>query len=128
MMTPGKVVGVIRTAGQIGTTTMGAMMAVSFIIAGLTVTGSAALFTSGIISLGGGNVFVILILGAIASFILGMAGMFVSAYIFLAVTLVPAVIQVGHLNTIAVHLFILYWSMLSCITPPLQWRCSLPLP
>ena len=47
-----------------------------------------------------------------------MAGMLVSAYIFLAVTLAPAVIQAGHLNTIAVHLFIVYWAMLSCITPP----------
>lgn len=118
MMTPKRIIGTIATAGQIVTTTMGAMMPISFIIAGLTVTGSAASFTSGIVSLGGGNVFIILILGAIASFVLGMAGMFVSAYIFLAVTLAPAVIQVGHLNTIAVHLFILYWSMLSCITPP----------
>lgn len=118
MMTPRKVIGALTTAGQICSTTMGAMMPVSFIIAGLTVTGSAASFTSGIVSLGGGNVFLILVLGAIASYILGMAGMFVSAYIFLAVTLAPAVIQVGHLNTIAVHLFILYWAMLSCITPP----------
>jgi TRAP transporter 4TM/12TM fusion protein len=118
MMTPKKIIGTLATAGQIITTTMGAMMPVSFIIAGLTVTGSAASFSSGIVSLGGGNVFVILVLGAVASFILGMAGMFVSAYIFLAVTLAPAVIQVGQLNTIAVHLFILYWAMLSCITPP----------
>ncbi len=118
MMTPKRVIGALTTAGQIITTTMGAMMPVSFIIAGLTVTGSAASFTSGIVNLGGGNVFFILLLGAIASFILGMAGMFVSAYIFLAVTLAPAVIQIGNLNTIAVHLFILYWAMLSCITPP----------
>jgi TRAP transporter 4TM/12TM fusion protein len=118
MMTPKKVIGVLATAGQIVSTTMGAIMPISFIIAGLTVTGSAASFTSGIVNLGGGNVFVILVLGAVACYILGMAGMFVSAYIFLAVTLAPAVIQVGHLNTIAVHLFILYWAMLSCITPP----------
>ena len=118
MMTPKKVIGALATAGQIVTTTMGAMMPIAFIIAGLTVTGSAASFTAGIVSLGGGNVFLILLLGAVASYILGMAGMFVSAYIFLAVTLAPAVIQVGHLNTIAVHLFILYWAMLSCITPP----------
>jgi TRAP transporter 4TM/12TM fusion protein len=118
MMTPEKVIGTIATAGQIITTTMAAMMPIGFIIAGLTVTGSAASFTSGIVSLGGGNLFLILILGAVASYILGMAGMFVSAYIFLAVTLAPAIIQVGHLNTIAVHLFILYWAMLSCITPP----------
>jgi len=118
MMTPKKVIGALATAGQIVATTMGAMMPIAFIIAGLTVTGSAASFTSGIVNLGGGNVFLILLLGAVACYILGMAGMLVSAYIFLAVTLAPAVIQVGHLNTIAVHLFILYWAMLSCITPP----------
>ena len=118
MMTPKKVIGTLATAGQIVATTMGAMMPIAFIIAGLTVTGSAASFTSGIVNLGGGNVFLILLLGAVACYILGMAGMLVSAYIFLAVTLAPAVIQVGHLNTIAVHLFILYWAMLSCITPP----------
>jgi TRAP transporter 4TM/12TM fusion protein len=118
MMTPKKVMGALATAGQIVATTMGAMMPIAFIIAGLTVTGSAASFTSGIVNLGGGNVFLILLLGAVACYILGMAGMMVSAYIFLAVTLAPAVIQVGHLNTIAVHLFILYWAMLSCITPP----------
>lgn len=118
MMTPKKIIGGLATAGQIITTTMGAMMPIAFIIAGLTVTGSAASFTSGIVTLGGGNVFLILVLGAVACYILGMAGMLVSAYIFLAVTLAPAVIQAGHLNTIAVHLFIVYWAMLSCITPP----------
>jgi TRAP-type uncharacterized transport system fused permease subunit len=45
-------------------------------------------------------------------------GMTVSAcYIFLAIVLGPALIGAG-LDRIASHLFILYWGMLSFITPP----------
>jgi TRAP-type uncharacterized transport system fused permease subunit len=40
-----------------------------------------------------------------------------AAYIFLAIILAPALIQ-GGLNPMAVHLFILYWGMMSYITPP----------
>jgi TRAP-type uncharacterized transport system fused permease subunit len=34
------------------------------------------------------------------------------------VTLAPAIIEIGGLNTIAVHFFIIYYAMLSAITPP----------
>ena len=45
-------------------------------------------------------------------------GMTVSAcYIFLAIILGPALIHAG-LDPVASHLFILYWGMLSYITPP----------
>jgi TRAP-type uncharacterized transport system fused permease subunit len=40
-----------------------------------------------------------------------------AAYVFLAVTMAPALVQQG-LNPVAVHLFIMYWAMLSFITPP----------
>ena len=40
-----------------------------------------------------------------------------AAYVILAVSLAPALIA-GGLDPIGVHLFILYWSMLSYITPP----------
>jgi TRAP-type uncharacterized transport system fused permease subunit len=40
-----------------------------------------------------------------------------AAYIFLAVILAPALVG-GGLNAMGVHLFILYWAMLSFITPP----------
>lgn len=117
-MTPRKIINTLATAGQLITQTIAVVLPISFIIAGLTVTGTSTSFTSGIVDLGGGNVLLILFLGAVACFILGMAGMMVSAYIFLGVTLAPAAIQAGHLNTIAVHLFILYYTMISCITPP----------
>jgi TRAP-type uncharacterized transport system fused permease subunit len=40
-----------------------------------------------------------------------------AAYIFLAIVLAPALVALG-LDPIAVHLFILYWGMVSFITPP----------
>jgi len=40
-----------------------------------------------------------------------------AAYLFLAVTLAPALTQ-GGLNPLAVHLFMMYWGMISFITPP----------
>jgi len=51
------------------------------------------------------------------SFILGIGMTVTAAYIFLAIALAPALIQ-GGLDPMAVHLFILYWGMLSYITPP----------
>lgn len=62
--------------------------------------------------------YMIILFGVLACFIMGMAGLAIVAYIFLAVTLAPAMTQVGGLDTIAVHFFIVYYAMLSGITPP----------
>ncbi|MEP4192447.1 MAG: TRAP transporter large permease subunit, partial [Sneathiella sp.] len=51
------------------------------------------------------------------SFIMGIGMTVTAAYIFLAIVLAPALIQ-GGLNPMSVHLFILYWGMVSFITPP----------
>ncbi|MBW1802241.1 MAG: TRAP transporter fused permease subunit [Deltaproteobacteria bacterium] len=104
--------------GKLITQAMAVIIPVGFIVSGLTMTGSAASFTAGIVSLAGNNVLLMLLMGAVACYIMGMAGMFISAYIFLAVTFAPAVVQVGHLNVMAVHLFIIYYATLSEITPP----------
>lgn len=57
-------------------------------------------------------------MGAVTSFILGIGMTVTAAYIFLAVALAPALINGGGMDPLAVHLFILYWGMLSFITPP----------
>jgi TRAP-type uncharacterized transport system fused permease subunit len=59
----------------------------------------------------------LLLMGALTSFVLGIGMTVTAAYIFLAIVLAPALIQ-GGLDPMAVHLFILYWAMLSFITPP----------
>jgi TRAP-type uncharacterized transport system fused permease subunit len=61
--------------------------------------------------------FVLLLMGAFTCFILGMGMTVTAAYIFLAIILAPALIQAG-LEPLPVHMFLLYWGMLSFITPP----------
>ncbi|MEZ5854862.1 MAG: TRAP transporter large permease subunit [Hyphomicrobiaceae bacterium] len=56
-------------------------------------------------------------MGAITSFILGIGMTVTAAYLFLAVTLAPALTSHG-LDKMAVHLFLFYWGMISFITPP----------
>ena len=90
---------------------------VGFIVGSLSYTGVGGAFSRELLQFAGGNIYLLLILGALTSFILGM-GMTASAcYIFLAITLGPALIG-GGLNPIGAHLFILYWGLISFITPP----------
>ena len=90
---------------------------IGLIVGSLTYTGVGQAFSTELVGLAGDNVYLLLIFGAAASFILGM-GMTASAcYIFLAIVLAPVLVK-GGLHPIASHLFILYWGMLSFITPP----------
>ncbi|SIS63675.1 TRAP transporter permease [Paracoccus saliphilus] len=90
---------------------------IGLVVGGLSYTGVAGAFSRELLLYAGGSVPLMLIAGAITSFVLGM-GMTVSAcYIFLSILLAPALIEAG-LNPLASHLFILYWGMLSYITPP----------
>jgi len=118
MLTPRKFIDAIVRVGILITQTMALIIPIGFIISGLSITGVSASFTSGLIDLGGGNLYLIIIIGIVVCYILGMAGMLASAYIFLAVTLAPALVQIGNLNELAVHLFIVYYAMLSALTPP----------
>jgi TRAP transporter 4TM/12TM fusion protein len=70
-----------------------------------------------LISLAGGNLLLLLILTMIASLILGMGLPPVAAYIVLAVLAAPALISMN-VDPMAAHLFILYFGIVSAITPP----------
>lgn len=90
---------------------------VGLIVGALSMTGLTGTFTNNLLYLAGDNVLVLLLMGALTSFILGMGMTVTACYIFLAVLLAPALVKVG-LHPMAVHLFIMYWGMLSFITPP----------
>jgi len=94
--------------------------AVGFIIGALALTGTGATLSGEIVALARENVYLVLLFGATASFILGM-GMTTSAcYVFLAIVLTPGLVAQGF-NVLAVHLFVLYWGILSNITPPVAF-------
>ena len=113
-----KMVEMVRQTGKLITQTTAIILPIAFVVSALTITGVTGSVTSGLIALGGENIYLIIMFGVLACFIMGMAGLAIVAYIFLAVTLAPAIIEVGGLNTIAVHFFIVYYAMLSGITPP----------
>ncbi|MCP1198284.1 TRAP transporter fused permease subunit [Notoacmeibacter sp. MSK16QG-6] len=90
---------------------------IGLVIGGLSYTGVAGAFSRELLLYAGGNTALMLVAGAVTSFVLGMGMTVTACYIFLSILLAPALVQAG-LNPIASHLFILYWGMLSYITPP----------
>ncbi|MBW1861819.1 MAG: TRAP transporter fused permease subunit [Deltaproteobacteria bacterium] len=118
MMTPKIIINCIAETGKLVAQVMAVVLPMSFILVGLGATGVDVAFTSSLLALGGENVFLILIVGVIACFLLGMVGMIGAAYILLAVSMAPAVIQIAGLNELAVHFFIMYYACLALITPP----------
>lgn len=93
------------------------LAAVGMIVGALSMTGVAATLVNDLLRLADGSALMLLAMGAATGLILGIGMTSTAAYIFLAILLAPALIQVG-LNQMAVHMFIFYWGMLSFITPP----------
>ncbi len=103
--------------GQILSELVAILGAIGLIIGALSATGLVGSIATDLVLLAGGSVFALLLLGAATSFVLGMGMTVTAAYVFLAIVLAPPLISAG-LDPMAVHMFILYWGMLSYITPP----------
>lgn len=93
------------------------MAGVGLIVGALSVTGLSGTLVNDLLFLAGDSTLLLLLMGAFSSFLLGIGMTVTAAYVFLAIVLAPALIQ-GGLEPLSVHLFILYWGMLSFITPP----------
>lgn len=112
-----KVLAFVEDVGKTLSELTAILSAVGIIIGSLAVTGVSHSLASEIVALAGDNVLLLLVLGALTSLILG-TGMTISAcYIFLAVIMAPALVSKGF-DPLAVHLYVLYWGMISFITPP----------
>ena len=118
MITPRRFIQVLASIGKLLTDTMAVLLPLGIIIATITITGASASMTAALVAMGGENLFLVMIIGVLACYVMGMAGLMSAAYIFLAITLAPGLISMGQLNTLAVHLFIAYYAVLSAFTPP----------
>jgi TRAP transporter 4TM/12TM fusion protein len=90
---------------------------VGLIIGALSVTGLAGTLANDLVYLAGDNIHVLLVMGALTSFVFGMGMTITACYIFLAIVLAPPLVAAGF-DPVAVHLFMMYWGMVSFITPP----------
>jgi len=107
------VVGIGRALAEL----VGVLLGVGLIVGAFSATGLAGTLVNDLVFIAGGSTLMLLIMGAVTSFIFGMGMTVTACYIFLAVVLAPALEKVG-LDRLAVHLFILYFGMVSYITPP----------
>ncbi len=112
-----KFIDLIASIGKVVTQLVAILAAAGLIIGGLSVTGVALAFSRELVGAVGNNIFLILLMGALSSFVLGLGMTITACYIFLAIVMVPALISLG-IDPLAAHLFVFYWGVLSEITPP----------
>lgn len=95
----------------------GATAAAGLVIGGITMTGLAAKFAHLVYALTAADQVFTFIVAAVLTIILGMGMPTPSAYILAAVLMSPLMKQVG-ISDLSGHMFILYFAVLSAITPP----------
>jgi TRAP-type uncharacterized transport system fused permease subunit len=83
----------------------------------LSVSGISFGLTLQLIALSGDSLFLLLVLTAGISIILGMRMPTVSVYVLTATLLAPSLVKLG-VTPMAAHMFVMYFGMLSMITPP----------
>lgn len=95
-----------------------AACATSGIVVGmLSLTGLGLKLSNIIINFSQGNIIASLILAMLVSSVLGMGLPTTAAYIIAATSVTPALIKLG-ITPLAAHMFVLYYSAISAITPP----------
>ncbi len=116
-LTPSRIVAACESTVRGLLTVAVACAAAGILIGCVSMTGLGANLSWALVDLSRGNLVVLLMLTAIASFIMGMGLGSTACYIFLAVTVAPAIVSMG-VPILAAHLFVYYWGMISFITPP----------
>jgi TRAP transporter 4TM/12TM fusion protein len=74
-------------------------------------------FTNSLFLLGSGSPILLLLLAAVVCIVLGMGLPTLGVYVLLATLVAPGLVEIG-IAPIAAHLFVLYYGMMSMITPP----------
>lgn len=91
--------------------------AAGIVIGVLNETGLSFGMTSYLVSFAKDEVLTLLFLAAAVSIVLGMGMPTIAVYVLLAALVAPALVRLG-IEPIAAHLFVLYFGMMSMITPP----------
>ncbi len=109
---------------KVGTSGAQSILSMAGLLAGAQITislislsGFGVKLASVIVSMGQGNLFLVLMLSMVVCFILGMGLPTTAAYVLAAAVLAPALIQLG-LQPLIAHLFVFYFSTMATITPP----------
>ena len=114
---PRKWLEVLITAGKTSATLMIIVSSIGFVIGVVNMTGIGLQFAEAILTVAGSKLFISLLLVMLGCLIMGMGVPTGAAYLIIAIVLGPALERLG-LPTIAAHLFVVYFGVLSVVTPP----------
>lgn len=92
--------------------------AAGFVIGILNKSGAGFALTLFLVKLGGGNLYILLLISAFICIILGMGMPTTGVYVLLAALVAPSLVEAG-IDKLPAHMFILYFGMMSMITPPI---------
>jgi TRAP transporter 4TM/12TM fusion protein len=103
--------------------TVAAACAAAGIIVGIVAMGLGQLITSVVATLSHGNIYLLLLIAALCSLMLGMGLPTTANYIVVASLMVPVIVGVGEMNNfivplMAAHLYCFYFGILADDTPP----------
>ncbi len=87
------------------------------VVSMITITGGGPKFSQLIVSIGGQNLILVLLLAMVACIILGMGMATTAAYVMSASLIAPALVNLG-VPMLTAHMFVFYFAILSTITPP----------
>ena len=107
---------IVETTSRVLAVT-GACAAAGMVIGGITLTGLAQKIAHLVYAVTDAQLFPSLLLAAAVTVVLGLGMPTVSAYILAAVLVGPLLADLG-VPTLAAHMFILYYAIMSAITPP----------
>ena len=116
-MTPKGIFSALEEGARLAVPVSIACAAAGIIIGCVFVSGLGLKFTTFIVELAGGSLWIALILTMIASLILGMGLTTTAVYITLAALVIPALTKMG-VEPMSAHLFAFYFGLVSAITPP----------
>ncbi len=113
----GDLFGALRATGLTSLDLLMITAAAGFIIGVLNITGLSFALTLMLVEIGKNSLWLLLLLAAAVSIVLGMGMPTVGVYVLLAALVAPSMVKIG-LSPMASHMFVLYFGMMSMITPP----------
>lgn len=117
-MNPRRLADSFWSAGLATTELVMIVAAAGFVIGILNLSGGGFALTLVLIKIGGGHLFILLLIGALICIVLGMGMPTTGVYVLLAALVAPGLIEAG-VDKLPAHMFILYFGMMSMITPPI---------
>ncbi len=114
---PLRIVHTFAAAGKTVAVIMVAVGVIGIVIGMMNVTGLGIRFSTLILALSGDSLFISLLLMMAGSIVLGMGLPTVPAYLIIVLVMAPAIQDLG-VSALLVHLFVMYFGVLSSITPP----------